>query len=274
VSGLPGPGRATKQGFALILAGALLACAAPASQPGARADAPSTTAGPPLWLIEPPPGCAAGFSGPTLDPGDAIRQARRSALESLAAERLGVRVDSELTIGARGILGEHTAQEVYGVLSESRIVAMESREVRSRAAPTHPRPPLREVYALACPADVPTPGVSSQRHPEWVLDAPFEPQRICVLGVGGPTRNPDDQQAAALRDGRRALAGALETLIERRVLDDGQGHARVVSRSVATDRALVLADAIPSLDESWLDTRGRGPIATPGLVYGLVCIDR
>jgi len=274
VSGLSLPGRAFEQGSALILAGALLACAAPASQPAAGAAAHVAKAAQPRWLAEPPPGCAAGFSGPTLDPGDAIRQARRSALDSLAAERLGVRVDSELMLGARGVLGEHTAQEVYGVLSESRIVAMDSLQVRSRAAAPHPPPPLREVYALACPANVPTRGVPSQRHPDWVLGAPFDPERICVLGIGGPTRDPDDQQAAALRDGQRALAGALESLIERRVLDDGQGHARVLSRSSATNRALALADAVPSLEESWRDTRGRGPLATAGIVYGLVCIER
>lgn len=315
-------GRASKQGFALILAGALLACGGasthtPAGRAAfARSDAkigtenstrssttiraksrPKSSApygtrhdarhgktrdtqrsipreGAPEWLGRPPRGCAAGHSGPTLDPGDAIRQARRSALEQLAAQQLGVRVESELRLDARGWVSEATTQEVYGILGESRIVAMTSRAAGGRRPGSSAQPPLRELYALACRADAARARLPKRAHPDWLLDVPSDPMRICVLGVGGPTRHPDRQRDAALRDGRSALAEALETLVHRHMLDDGRSYARVRSSGGATARAAALASAVESLDEEWVDESGQGPLATPGVVYGLVCAGR
>lgn len=271
-------GRLPKQGFTLILAGALLACSAPPSKRlvgrGVGSASPVIGGTVPAWLDRPPVGCAAGYSGPTLDPGDAIRQARRNAIDGLAADRLGVRIESELRIGTRGPLGEATTQEVHGILAESRIVAMDSRMVGVRASTGSAGPALREVYALACPADLQAGGVPVAHHPGWLLNIPADSKRICAVGVGGPTRDPDHQRKAALRDGRRALAATLESWVHRRILDRGRGRVRSSSSSRATERATALAHAVEALDDAWTDTRGTGPLATPGLIYGLACVDR
>ncbi len=257
----PGNTRATKrllQGSAPLLAGALLACASAGEAPD-----PARLVS---WLQRPPAGCAVGFSGPTLHPGHAIRQARRSALENLAAEHLGVRVASEFrTSGETG--REATFQEISGTIANSRIAAMASGTDPSGRGDRE----LREVYALACPAEVETTGIARPDFPEWILNIPSQHGRICVPGAGGPTRDPREQPDAALRDGRNALAHALESQIRRRSLDEGRGLARVHSETDSTERARAMAEKIDHLSESWLDREGRGPLGIPGVLYGLVC---
>ena len=255
------------QGSALILAGALLSCATAGGNPGERSRdarrAPDRRA---AWLPAPPAGCAVGLSGPTLDPGDAIRQARSSALENLAAQLLGVRVESELRISAEAVT-EFTRQDISGVMALSRIVAMDSDsdpDARSRHE-------LREVYALACPAEIATPHIPRPGFPDWILDIPSEPDRICVPGVGGPTHDPRSQPDAALRDGRNALAHALESQIRQQSVDDGRRLPRLRSQTQSTERARAVAEAVDRLSESWLDRDGRGPLRIPGVLYGLVC---
>jgi hypothetical protein len=209
-----------------------------------------------------------GFSGPTLDPGRAIRRARVNALEALAAGRLGVVVDSELRISSGGV-SEVTTQEISGVLANSRIVAMGS----GRVTIGDDRGGRREVYALACPSGTKTPGIPRPGFPDWILNIPSEPDRICVSGVGGPTRNPNDQGAAALRDAHDALAHAVETRVRRMSLDDGKGLARVASETDSTERARDLVARVDSLDAEWLDVEGRGPVAIAGVLYGLACVE-
>jgi len=240
----------------------LLACAHPPGQDDRHA------AREPAWLVAPPPRCASGFSGPTLDPGDAIRHSRRNALENLAGPWLGVAIDSELRLDGSGVVAERTTQAVYGVLAGSRIVAMGA----SRDAGGGPRGAPREVYALACSADADTPSVRHPDFPEWLLNIHAEPNRICVPAVGGPTRDPRDQRTAALRDGRQALAEAMESLIDRQTLDDGRGLAEIRSESGSTTRARALIEGVDELDQAWHDPDGRGPLAIGGVLYALVCV--
>jgi len=248
------------------LTGLALACIAPLACKSPEAPPPRPA--PPAWVGQPPTGCAVGFSGPTLHPGDAIRQARTNALEALAAERLGVAVDSELRITA-GAVHEVTTQEISGIIANSRIVAMAS----GTGAGQQAREGLREVYALACPGDTDTHAIARPGFPDWILNIPSEPGRICVAGIGGPTRNPDDQDEAALRDGRDALAHSVESHIRQVTLDDGKGLARVASESESTARARAIADGVTELSEQWRDVRGRGPVGIPGVLYGLLCAD-
>jgi hypothetical protein len=248
------------KGSAPLVAGALFACAGSAPAP----TGPDELA----WVSRPPPGCAAGVSGPTLDPGHAIRQARTRALENLAAGILGVDVESELRFGDGGV-SEITRQQIDGVIANSRIVAMRSPR-RSGDADSDA---LRPVYALACREDTDAAGIAEPDYPRWILNTPSGRDRICVMGVGGPTRRPGQQDEAALRDGRRALAKALEIHVRQVSLDNGLGLAHMASESEATERARALAEAVEALDEEWLDEDGRGPLVLPGVVYGLVCKD-
>jgi hypothetical protein len=248
------------QGSAPFVAGALLACGSPTPEP------PETDAL--AWVSRPPGGCAAGVSGPTLDPGHAIRQARTRALENLAAETLGVEIESELRFGDGGV-SEVTRQQIDGVIAHSRIVAIRSPR-RSGDADSDA---LRPVYALACRENAGAAGIGRPDYPHWILNAPRRTGQICVMGVGGPTRRSDQQEEAALRDGRRALAKALEIHVRQVSLDDGRGLAHVASESQATERARAAAEQVPALDEDWLDEDGRGPLVVPGVVYGLLCAD-
>jgi hypothetical protein len=109
--------------------------------------------------------------------------------------------------------------------------------------------------------------------PAWLLEVPNAAGRLCVHGVGGPTRRPGGQDAAALRDGRRALAKAIEIRIRQRSFDNLRGPLRVVSDSQASTRALEVSSRVDELEARWTDELGRGPLRTAGVVYGLVCTE-
>jgi hypothetical protein len=217
------------------------------------------------WMTKPPGGCGLGGSGPTLDPGDALRKARLRALEQLAAAELGVHVDSELYIDSRSAI-EITELDVDGVMADSRIVAMASARANAPGR-------MQEVLALACRADATPPNLPPAPFPAWLLEPPIEAGRVCVTGVGGPTWSPDDQTEAALRDGRTALALAIEARIRQTSLDTGHGRIRVASASSATERGRRAADAVDTLVLAWHDASGEGPLGLPGVLYGLVCAD-
>ncbi len=238
---------------ALTTLGALSAC-------GGKPSAVS-------WVGHPPRGCAVGSSGPTLNPGHAIRYARRAALSHLAAETLGVEVESELRLGAHG-LSEITTQRTAGVLEDSRIAALWS-DLDTGGDFVR----VREVHALACrndvwPATLPTP-----RYPSWVLQVPGEPGRICALGLSGPTRDPRNQEPVALDDAQRALAAALETRIRTTIEDDGRLLATVSTWMETSQRSLERAREASELEERWLDEHADGPLGLRGVLYGLVCVD-
>jgi hypothetical protein len=254
---------------ALASASAVFACLAL----GCLGDAPATGTEPtPSWLQTAPDGCAIGFSGPTLNPGDAVRYARRAALRQLAAghETTRVHVESELLVTGsnkqRG--GEYTRQEVEGTLRDSRIVAMWSERTRDPRSETR----VRHVYAMACQEGTEPPGVVEPPFPTWLLNLPPRDGEICAIGVGGPTYDPRDQEPGTLRDGRRALAAALESRLHQIIIDTGERNPRVQSELATTEAALERADSAEELDESWSDQHGDGPLGLKGVLYGLVCI--
>lgn len=244
-----------------------------------RAPAPTPTptakASTPAWIAHPPAGCALGGSGPTLDPGDAIRKARLRAFEQLAATTLGVDIDSTLYLHARREAGdvgwafELTRHRIDGLLADSRLVAM-------AVAPRHAADRRPELLALACrPGAGPLGDAAdpASSWPAWVLAPPRAPGRVCVTAVGGPTWSPEHRAAAALRDGRETLALALEAHIRRRTLDTGRGPLRSASATTATERARRRAAQVEGLAASWPDETGQGPLALRGVLYGLVCAE-
>jgi hypothetical protein len=242
----------------------LAACAA--SGPGAGAAHRELAS----WAAAPPPGCAVGASGPTLNPRDAIRAARLAAIEALAAEGLAVDVQ---TISGEGPDGsfEIAAQALSGSLENARIVALWA-DVESHASLAS-TPRIRRVQALACwpdavPRDLPAPD-----YPGWILQSPAEAGRVCATGIAGPTWKPADQPASALRDARRALAVALESRIEKRIFDDGRGIARIARRVEPSATARERAAGAEALERAWLDAEGNGPLGLPGVLYGLACIE-
>jgi hypothetical protein len=251
-------------GTALALASAVFACASPSEDPE---DEPA-----PSWLARAPKGCAIGFSGPTLDPGDAIRYARRAALRQLAtggADAM-VHVESELYVAGsdrqRG--GEFTRQDIEGTVRDSRIVAMWAERTRDPRSLTK----VRHVYAMACGAGSEPPDLGDPAYPEWLLNAPEGNGEICAVGAGGPTYDPRDQEPATLRDARRALAEALESRLHQIIIDTGDRNPRVASELATTEAALARAESASELDDVWSDQNGDGPLGLPGVLYGLVCV--
>ncbi len=250
-----------KQGTALALVSAVLACGSPAPEDRE-----------PSWLRQSPEGCAIGFSGPTLDPGDSIRYARRAALRQLAsgAGDARVHIESELYVsGARGQRGgEFTRQDIQGNVRGSRIVAMwaeHTRDARSLTA-------VRHVYAMACGAGAEPPDLDTPSYPHWLLNPPRNEGAICAIGAGGPTWDPRDQEPATLRDGRSALAEALDSRLHQIIIDTGETNPRVATELATTEAALARAATASELDDQWSDLRGEGPLGLKGVLYGLICV--
>jgi hypothetical protein len=252
---------------ALASASAVLACLAL----GCAGD-PSWEEPTPSWLQTAPAGCAIGFSGPTLNPGDAVRYARRAALRQLAAgdETTRIHVQSELLVAGssaqRG--GEFTRQEIEGTVRDSRIVAMWAERTRDPRSETL----VRHVYAMACGVGAEPAGVGEPAFPSWLLNLPERDGEICAIGVGGPTYDARDQEPGTLRDGRRALATALESRLHQIIIDTGERNPRVRTELETTEAALARAAGAEELDESWSDRDGDGPLALKGVLYGLVCV--
>jgi hypothetical protein len=249
---------------ALVFTSALFACG------GSAATAPVDIA-PPSWTQSAPPGCAIGFSGPTLDPGDAVRRAREDALSALVSGdvRTVVYIESELLVSGGGQRGaEFTRQDISGAIRDAKIVAMWV----ERALNEHLRTHERHVYAMACSRGSAAARLSDPTVPAWILNLPDDGTRACALGVGGPTRNPNDQPAAALRDGRRALAAALGSELESIVIDTGPHRPRVASDLQTTERARARVESVDEFEAEWEDTDGNGPLGLKQTLYGLVCI--
>lgn len=221
------------------------------------------------WIDAPPARCAVGASGPTLNPRNAIRYSRVSAIESLAAGSLEVDVQTVTGIGGDRGDFEISAQSLSGTLANGRITAL--------WAETNPyakgRARVRQVYALACWPDADLSDLPGLDYPRWLIEPPSDSSRICATGIAGPTWKADDQQASALRDARLAIAVALESRIEKRIFDNGRGVAKMARQINPSAAALRRAATADALEEEWGDVDGSGPIGLRGVLYGLACID-
>ena len=206
-----------------------------------------------------------------MNPGDAIRHARRNALAQLAAgdAAASVHVTSELLVsGANARGGEFTHQDIRGSVRDSQIVAMWAELSTDPGSTTQ----VRHVYAMGCRRRARPSGLSDPAFPDWVLNVPENDLQACALGVGGPTRNPLDQIPAALRDAKQALAAALESRLHQIIIDTGRTNPRVASQLETTQRALARAEGAEDLHDAWRDDTGAGPLGLKDVVYGLVCI--
>jgi hypothetical protein len=258
-----------KQATSLLgLVACLVSCA---GSDGGATQARSDLAPPrptPGWVASPPTGCALGSSGPTLNPRNAIRYARAAAIEALAAGSLEVDVHTISGSGRRGAF-EISAQSMSGTLADARVPAIwaDTRPgARGRGA-------IRQVHALACWPDADLSSLPAPDHPRWLVEPPEGPDRVCAVGIAGPTWRPEDQAERALEDGRLALAIALESRIEKRVFDDGRGVARIAREIDPSPAALARAARVDTLEERWLDASAEGPLGLPGVLYGLACTE-
>ena len=219
-------------------------------------------------VAEVPVGCAVGSSGPTLNPGNSIRYARLSAVEALAEGSLEIDVQTISGIGPNGSF-ELASQALSGTLANARVRALWA-DVDDASGG---RRRVRQVFALLCWPNVVVQGLPEPGYPPWLLALPGESDRICAVGIAGPTRKRSAQSASALREGRLAIAVALESRIEKRILDQGRGVAKIARQVDPSTAALGRAATASELESEWYDDVGRGPIGLPGVLYGLVCIE-
>jgi hypothetical protein len=206
-----------------------------------------------------------------LNPGDAIRGARRNALTQLAAGDASTtaHITSELFVtGGNMRGGEFSHQDILGSVRDSQIVGMWAKLTPDPGSTTR----VRHVYATACRRGSRPPELPDPAFPAWLLDLPESLTRACALGVGGPTLDPRDQYRAALRDGRQALAAALESRLHQIIIDTGRANPRVASQLETTRRALARAATAETLRDVWRDETGTGPLGLSEVLYGLVCI--
>ena len=257
-----------RQAASLLGLAACLASCAGGGSPGPFEPDTSRTSPQPTWVDEPPESCATGSSGPTLNPRNAIRYARANAIKALGAGSLPVEVNTITGTGSDGDF-ELTTQSISGMLADARIVAIWA-DTSTRGTL---RSRVRQVHALACWPGASLRDVPRPDYPEWLLEPPSKGGRICATGIAGPTWKPEDQPVSALRDARLALAIALESRIEERIVDRGQGAARTAGSIDPSAAALARAATVQALSRDWLDVHGTGPIGLPGILYGLACLD-
>jgi len=206
----------------------------------------------------PPAGCALGTSGPTLDPGHAVRRARRDALRNLALQTLGVHIRSETRV--RGFASvQTTTQHAQGLVADAHMAALWLGETRVRQRIR------REVFALACSRKA---GVALDLTRQL---GPAPRGRTCALGVAGPTLDSEHQRVSALHDARRALAEVLESRVFVEIHDDGRGAAWIAAELRPTTAARSRAQRVEAMEAVWLDGDGRGPLRVPGVLYGRIC---
>lgn len=244
---------------------ALLACG-PAHRPRlAPLDARPARIG---WVDAPPPGCRVGSTGPTLDPGNALRAARAAAIEAMARGDLLAEIRSISGTGSHGDF-ELSTQSLSGVARDVRLVAFWG-ETRLAQGPTRR---IDRVHALACGPEIPiAPSPGATPVEAWLASGSAS-QRICALGLSGPTWRREDQPARVLEDAQRSLALAIETRVEKRVLDRGRGVVRVAREVTPSASAQARARAATALEQEWRDEAGSGPLGLPGVLYGLACLD-
>ena len=236
--------------------------APPLLGPGARDESPS-------WAARAMKNCGTGYSGPTMNPGDAIRQAQAAALGSFA-EAEGVHVET-VTVDTGDHVSSVSTLVSEAVLKNVRVVAVETQRTgRSDDAAA------RVTHALACRVGSEPSGLV-RNAPAWVIDprGAAGATEVCAVGISGPTLEPSDAQILANRDGARALA-AIRSVNVKRTSADYSNEYYVILRSDAEVPESAVEDALQSSKERehWVDDEGRGPLALPRSTFVLRCASR
>jgi hypothetical protein len=230
--------------------------------PGARDESPA-------WARAMIPGCAPGFSGPTLNPGDAIRYAQAHALGEFA-EAQGVRVASVSLDDGHGVRSVATYVS-EATLANVRVVAVETQRTGRADDPT-----ARVTHALACRVGSEG-GARGTNAPAWVIDprGAARPGELCAVGISGPTLDAKDAPTNAARDASRALASVRSVLVSRAAADyDLEAYVILKSEAHVPEEAIDAMLAASQQRELWLDAEGTGPLALPGATFVLRCTAR
>lgn len=221
----------------------------------------------PSWVKYPPRDCAVGMSGPTLNPGDAVRYAQEDARHNLAASTLGVKIQSVWLDNSDGYPVGATVQETHGLLRNTVIQSM-----WALSANNAPSSLKREVYALACNGNNGSLETQSGNVPDWVLNLSEKPGQTCALGLVGPTFHPEDQEERVKEDGASVLASRLETRVHSRIEDDGRTVATFYRKSKVPEGLVERLLPKVKIERQWLDKEGAGPLSIPNVLYAQLCI--
>jgi hypothetical protein len=261
----------------------LASCAAKAPPPVATPAPPTPattkaeTSGP-AWLFRIPNACTMGESGPTLVPTDALAEARRKARALLAtrhADRAHRSATAVVDATDQTKVREIVLETSEGTAHNAEIVTM-----WYDAGGSGPGRAPGCAYAVACPAhDVPpdtATWISQWREqrggPQWLYALSGQPNRLCVVGICGPTLKESDAPTNAEDVGRLELAEAISMRAETTsaVLDDDETLYAAVTRPCETCQEQAKAGRVT---ERWFDSKGEGPLPYPGTAYALMCLD-
>lgn len=230
--------------------------------PGAREESPA-------WTTRTVSGCATGYSGPTLNPGDAIRHAQAAALGEFA-EAQGVRIANVSVDDGREVHSLAT-YVTEAVLANVRVVAIETQRTGRADDPT-----ARVTHSLACRVGHEL-AVRGTNAPEWVLDprSAARAGELCAVGISGPTFDPNEAPIFAGRDAARAIASVRQVLVSRATADVDL-RSFVILRSDAAVPEETVTSVLAASEERgrWIDEEGRGPLALPRTTFVLRCAAR
>jgi|GEM_PF-4273606 len=218
----------------------------------------------PHWSKNPPAGCAIGISGPTLNPGDALRYAKRNARINLVTSVSDVHIQS-VTYDDGDMILEKTSQQMDSMLKDSVIVGLESISNNGSGYGA-------EVHAMACFNEHSTQIRKNSSVPDWVFNASDVYGDLCVVAVAGPTMFAKDQKPAAEKDGARALAESLEMRIVEKLEDDGKGVVELYSKANVSPELIEHCAGKMKVKQEWKDEEGSGPVKIKDVLYLLVCM--
>ena len=134
-------------------------------------------------------------------------------------------------------------------------------------------------YALACPLqDIPPDAArwiarfrERRGGPDWLYALVDDRNRLCVVGVCGPTLDKSSASTNAEETARNELAEAVALHADSTsaVLEDDETLYAAVTK--ACDDCAEKAKAGKVVDR-WFDEKGEGPLPFAGTAYALMCL--
>jgi len=264
--------------FALVAA---VTCAAPG---------PSLPAFPGAAWPPSQPRCFLGASDPTLRSDAAWTSSGELALAEAGRRGLGLRVRAGLKLDS----WDAASSEVVLQGTEGRLGGLVlagwwfDREGRGADGRCGPGCSPGTSWAVACVAGAEAeapgilPGAFRGPLPDWLarprfLRATNEGPELCALGLSGARMDRDEAEVAAREDARARLALALCAEVKDATVDLSGSAAPIrgawefpewkPAPGAAERVATAGRDVV-----GWTDTKGTGPLASPGVVYALACV--